>query len=176
MTFKKLMISASVVTLLAGATAPAHADTLGTLLGAAGGAAVGSNIGKGKGNIAAIAVGTLLGAGIGDSISDGRLSRTEERTTVVTYDDYPSYGRGGRHHNRGHHGRGYQKPYYTQSYTNYWVNPQPNIVEVNNYQPMRYNDDEYCREFIQNVTIGGRTQQSYGTACRQEDGSWEVQR
>ena len=32
----------------------------------------------------------------------------------------------------------------------------------------------YCREFQQNVTVGGRTEQAYGTACQQPDGSWEV--
>ena len=32
----------------------------------------------------------------------------------------------------------------------------------------------YCREFQQTVTIGGRTEQSYGTACMQPDGSWEI--
>jgi len=29
-----------------------------------------------------------------------------------------------------------------------------------------------CREFQQTVTIGGKTEQAYGTACRQADGSW----
>lgn len=32
----------------------------------------------------------------------------------------------------------------------------------------------YCREFQQEVTVGGKTEQAYGTACRQPDGSWEV--
>ena len=32
----------------------------------------------------------------------------------------------------------------------------------------------YCREFQQEVSIGGRTEQAYGTACRKPDGSWEV--
>jgi hypothetical protein len=32
----------------------------------------------------------------------------------------------------------------------------------------------YCREFLQEVSIGGRTEQAYGTACRNPDGSWEV--
>ena len=32
----------------------------------------------------------------------------------------------------------------------------------------------HCREFQQNVTIGGKKEQAYGTACRQPDGSWEV--
>jgi len=32
----------------------------------------------------------------------------------------------------------------------------------------------YCREFQHEVTIGGKTEQAYGTACRKPDGSWEV--
>ena len=32
----------------------------------------------------------------------------------------------------------------------------------------------YCREFQQTVTIGGRTEQAYGTACQQPDGAWEI--
>lgn len=32
----------------------------------------------------------------------------------------------------------------------------------------------YCREFLQEVRIGGKTEQAYGTACRQPDGTWEV--
>jgi len=31
-----------------------------------------------------------------------------------------------------------------------------------------------CREFQQNVTIGGETEQAYGTACLQADGSWKI--
>ncbi|MEZ5542074.1 MAG: hypothetical protein R3F42_08525 [Pseudomonadota bacterium] len=32
----------------------------------------------------------------------------------------------------------------------------------------------YCREFQHQVSIGGRSEQAYGTACRNPDGSWEV--
>jgi hypothetical protein len=32
----------------------------------------------------------------------------------------------------------------------------------------------YCREFQQDVTVGGRAEEAYGTACRNPDGSWEV--
>jgi len=31
-----------------------------------------------------------------------------------------------------------------------------------------------CREFQQTVTIGGRSEQAYGTACLQPDGAWEI--
>jgi len=32
----------------------------------------------------------------------------------------------------------------------------------------------YCREFQQEVKIGGVKERAYGTACRNPDGSWEV--
>lgn len=35
-------------------------------------------------------------------------------------------------------------------------------------------DGRYCREFQQEVTIGGRREEAYGTACQQPDGSWQV--
>ena len=31
-----------------------------------------------------------------------------------------------------------------------------------------------CHEFQQDVTIGGKTQHAYGTACQQPDGSWKI--
>jgi surface antigen len=36
------------------------------------------------------------------------------------------------------------------------------------------NDGRACREFQQKVTIGGKTEQAYGTACQQPDGSWQI--
>jgi hypothetical protein len=38
----------------------------------------------------------------------------------------------------------------------------------------RTEDGEYCREFLQTVTIGGREEEAYGTACLRPDGAWEV--
>lgn len=35
-------------------------------------------------------------------------------------------------------------------------------------------DGRQCREFQQEVTIDGRPQEAYGTACLQPDGSWQV--
>jgi hypothetical protein len=35
-------------------------------------------------------------------------------------------------------------------------------------------DGRYCREFQQEVTIGGRREEAYGTACQQPDGAWQV--
>jgi hypothetical protein len=35
-------------------------------------------------------------------------------------------------------------------------------------------DGRQCREFQQQVTIGGNDEEAYGTACLQPDGSWQV--
>lgn len=35
-------------------------------------------------------------------------------------------------------------------------------------------DGRYCREYQVHGTVGGRTQDVYGTACLQPDGSWEI--
>ena len=32
----------------------------------------------------------------------------------------------------------------------------------------------YCREYTQEIRVGGESQRAYGTACRNEDGSWEI--
>jgi len=32
----------------------------------------------------------------------------------------------------------------------------------------------YCREFTQEIFIGGEKKTGYGRACRQPDGSWEI--
>jgi hypothetical protein len=33
---------------------------------------------------------------------------------------------------------------------------------------------DYCREYQWTVTVGGKTNETYSTACRQADGSWKV--
>lgn len=51
----------------------------------------------------------------------------------------------------------------------------------NNYENMYVtatrdfqNDGRYCREYQAAATVGGRQQQTYGTACMEPDGSWEI--
>ncbi len=160
--FRKSVAAGSILVLLSGSVVPSYAgdDLLGALLGAAGGAALGSNIGKGKGNIAAIAVGTLVGANVG---------------TQLWGDSRPGNDR----HNS-HYQEIYQHPAYYGGYA-------PAVYSPNMYQPpmmppvsyvsttYQYGQPAYCTEFIQNVSIAGAAQQSYGTACRQPDGSWQIQ-
>ena len=55
-----------------------------------------------------------------------------------------------------------------------WNNPDSGhsgtVTPVRTYQSA----GTYCREYQQTVTIDGKPERSYGTACRQSDGSWKV--
>lgn len=165
--------------------APAHAegkDILGLIGGAVGGGFIGSTIGKGSGRTVATATGAVLGGLAGQSVgrSLDRADRYERRAGY--YDNSGYYGGGG---------------YYETSRT-YYAEPQPQRVyyvaprsyeqRVRTYEvvpaPASYTvvdnsvggyDQGYCREYNQRVTVGGRTQDSYGTACLQPDGSWKIQ-
>lgn len=56
-----------------------------------------------------------------------------------------------------------------------WVNPDTGrsgtSVPIKTFQNSA---GQPCREFITTITIGGREEQGYGTACRQPDGSWQL--
>jgi surface antigen len=56
-----------------------------------------------------------------------------------------------------------------------WRNPESGrtrvVTPVRTYQTAT---GQYCREYTQTITIGGEKHQSYGTACRQPDGSWKI--
>ncbi len=59
-------------------------------------------------------------------------------------------------------------PYYQQTRVIY---AQPVIVPP----PVQVVDnDRYCREYQTTSRVGGRLQPSYGTACYQPDGSWQI--
>ncbi len=129
-------------------------EMAGGLVGAGVGALAGSQIGDGRGQLAAVAIGTLLGAWAGSEI--GR--QLDERDRLLA-----------------HHAvqQAHAAPV---GQTVVWNNP-----ETGNYgsvTPVRDGTDTatgaYCREYQQTVTVGGRTEDAYGTACRQPDGSWKV--
>jgi hypothetical protein len=50
----------------------------------------------------------------------------------------------------------------------------PASGEVTTLREGHTQDGRPCREFQQQVTIGGNTEKAYGTACRQPDGSWQI--
>ena len=129
-------------------------ETGGTLIGAAAGGLLGAQFGKGSGKLAAVAAGTLLGAWAGSEIGKS-LDRADRLAMKQTTHSALETGRSSqpvswRNPDSGHSGT---------------VTPQPA------YQTSQ---GQYCREYQQTVDIGGRTEQAYGTACRQPDGTWKV--
>lgn len=48
---------------------------------------------------------------------------------------------------------------------NVWVAPAP-------VQPQTR--DQYCREYTTEIMVNGQSQEAYGQACRQDDGSWQI--
>ena len=128
-------------------------ETLGTLLGAAAGAWAGSSIGSGDGQIIATAAGTMLGAAIGS-----KVGRSMDELDQMKAHDAQQYA--------------YGAPI---GEAIVWNNPDSG--NYGNVTPVRdgyTNSGRYCREFQTEVTVGGREENGYGTACRQEDGSWKI--
>lgn len=129
-------------------------QSVGTLGGAAGGALLGNQFGKGTGNVVMTALGAVAGAWLGNEIgaSLDNADRAALQNAQITAYDAP-IGK-----------------------TITWNNPENG--NSGSFTPMRdgkASDGSYCREFNQSVTIGGKQQNAYGTACRQPDGSWQIQ-
>lgn len=155
MMYRKVAAIMLAGTLLAAcADGPGPKEGVGTILGAATGAVLGAQVGQGKGQLAAVAAGTLLGAFAGSEIGKS-LDKADiayaERTRQRTLESNPS------------------------GTTSTWTNPDSGhsgtITPVKTYQQA---DGNYCREYQTTVTVGGKTEEAYGTACRQPDGTWKI--
>lgn len=128
-------------------------QTVGTLGGAAAGGLIGSQFGSGKGRLAATAFGALIGALVGSQV--GRSMDEADQAKAAQALDQAAQAPVGE--------------------TITWNNPDSG--HSGTVTPVREgtsDSGEYCREFEQTVTIGGKTEQAYGTACRQPDGSWKI--
>ena len=124
-------------------------------VGGLGGAAVGGLMaaalgGGGLGIAAGVIGGGLLGGFLGNVLDDKDKER-QARTTQVALETTPS-GRPSTWNNpdNGHTG---------------------SVTPTRTYQNAQ---GQYCREFTQDVSIGGQQHQAYGTACRQPDGTWKI--
>ena len=128
--------------------------TGGTLLGAGLGGLLGSQFGGGSGKALMTVGGVLAGGLIGHSIGT-QLDRNDQlamsRTTQTALETgQPQQPLPWRNADSGHSGAVIPGPYYQAA------------------------GGQYCREFQQTITVGGETQQGYGRACRQPDGSWKI--
>jgi len=125
---------------------------VGTVAGAIGGGIIGSNIGKGKGAIAATIGGALLGGMLGSNI--GRSLDNADRA-AAEQNAYRALETGQPGQSLPWRG---QNAYGTYTPSNYYQNSA----------------GQYCREYQQTITVGGRTERGHGTACREPDGSWRI--
>ena len=137
-------------------TGAGQKEGVGTILGGVAGAVAGAQFGKGSGRVAAGAAGALLGAFLGNNVGKS-LDRADQlalrRSTDNALENQPSgTAVAWKNPDSGNYGTVTPKPSYQDS------------------------GGKYCREFSQTVTVGGKTEEAYGTACRQPDGSWKVVR
>ena len=54
-----------------------------------------------------------------------------------------------------------------------WTTNEANGYVVTTKQGTN-NNGQTCREFQQNITVGGNTEEAFGTACLQADGAWNL--
>ena len=118
------------------------------------------------------------------SIGDNHNDRHHYKHNNRKYDKRHSRGR----HNgwNKHYRHGYRNnvviyrshPIVRRTYisTNYYVpSYPPNFVYGNlPYREYMTDSGRYCREYQSQAIIAGRPQKTYGHACLQPDGSWEI--
>jgi surface antigen len=126
--------------------------TLGALGGAAAGGLIGAAAGGGSTGIAGgVILGGLLGGALGNALDqrDKELAMKQAQYAL----ENSKVGQ-----------------------TSQWQNPDSG--NYGTFTPTRtYQTDsgQFCREYQQEIVVGGQKQESYGTACRQPDGSWKIQ-
>lgn len=120
----------------------------GTVIGGVTGALIGSLIGDGSGRNVAIAAGAIAGSLIGSSIGQ-RLDEQDQGRIAYSLE-----------HNR------------RASWTNLTTGHRYTVVPSSTLRPSSLG--RQCREFTVDTEIGSRTESAYGTACRQDDGSWRI--
>lgn len=125
-------------------------DVVGAIIGGGTGAVLGSTIGKGSGRDAAMIGGAILGMLSGYSIGQN-LDQGDQACTGYALQRVPD-GQSVR----------WQNPDSGRSY---------DIVPTNSWQNAQ---GRYCREYSGTADIGGKLQKTFGTACRQSDGSWQI--
>lgn len=129
-------------------------ETGGTLAGAGVGGLLGSQLGSGSGKLVTTGLGVLLGGLVGSDVGRS-LDRADRlamsQTTQRSLETAPT-GQGST-----------------------WQNPDSgHSGTVTPLRTFQTSQGSYCREFQQTITVGGNTEQGYGTACRQPDGSWQI--
>lgn len=147
---KKMAVISLSLSVLLSSCASVTNEGVGSLTGGVVGGLLGSQFGGGSGKVMAAAGGALLGAFLGGKIGK-TMDRQDQLEMQRALETAPT---GGSAH---------------------WTNPdngnQYSVKPTRTY----YSEKQPCREYITHAMIGGKSEQIYGKACRQKDGSWRVQ-
>jgi len=125
-----------------------NSDVIGQVIGGGLGALAGSQIGSGNGRLAAVAAGTIIGVLVG-----GEVGSHMDRVDALCVDQALESAPDGE--------------------TIVWNNDR-GAYSVTPTETVTTTSGQYCREYIAKSTVGGEPVQTYGTACRQPDGSWKL--
>ena len=132
-------------------------EAAGSILGGVAGAVVGNQFGKGDGKTAATALGAVVGAMVGGNIGRSLDATSRQRAGAAAEHALETADVG-------------------EAIT--WENPNnaggPAYGSATVTRQGADSEGRTCREFQQTVIIGGREEQSYGTACRDDNGDWKI--
>jgi len=123
-------------------------EVIGQILGGAVGGLAGSQIGDGTGRLIAVAAGTLVGVVIG-----GEIGKSMDRADTLCIDQALEHAPDG------------SSIHWNDTDHQYTVTPKETVQDT---------DGRYCREYSVDAGVQGKTEQVYGRACRQPDGSWQI--
>jgi len=129
-------------------------QTGGTLIGGIAGGLLGSKFGKGSGQLVATGVGALAGALVGGHVGQSLDEYDREMMTRSSHQalEFSPTGRSVE-----------------------WNNPDSgNSGMITPTRTYKSTAGLYCREYSQEVFIGGQRELAYGEACRQPDGNWKI--
>jgi surface antigen len=146
---KKTIVVSLIAVALVGC-ANVNNEGVGTVTGGVVGGLIGSQFGSGVGKVAAAAGGALVGAMIGGKLGQ-YMDRQDQMQMQWAMETAPT-------------GRAV-----------HWVNPDNGNQFTVTTKRTYYAKQQPCREYVTNAMIGGKSQQVYGHACRQADGSWRIQ-
>ena len=154
--FKKLGTLLAIIPMLAlagcGTTGFGKKTGLGAALGAAGGGLIGAAANGGAtGILAGVLLGGLAGGAIGNSLeqTDRRLAQENAQLALERK---------------------------RKGQTTAWRNPDSgNSGTFTPTRTFQTRNGTFCREYQQTITVGGQEERGFGTACRQPDGSWQLQ-
>jgi len=153
---KKVVIATAMVAMLAGCqnSNAGQKQTGGAVLGGLIGGLAGSQIGGGSGKLWATGAGAVLGALLGSEVG---ASLDKADRAALERNTYQSFN------------APLNQPIV-------WDNPSNSnrVIVTPTAEGRQEGTGAYCREYQQTIIVGGRSEQAFGRACQQPDGSWKI--